>query len=60
MNNLYGIKGVKIKVFDNRANEVNEVNSFLSKYDGNIIDIQIVSCEASSYDFNKIMVIYKE
>ena len=60
MNNLYGIKGIKIKVFGNRVNEVNEVNSFLSKYDGNIIDIQIVNCEASSYDFNKIMVIYKE
>ena len=52
---MYGIKGIKVKLFDFiKSNNLNELNDFLNEHDGNIIDIQ--------YQCNncyRIMVVYK-
>ena len=54
MNNIFGIKGVKIKVFGLIDTFV--INEFLSEYDGNIIDIQTCPCDSGS----KIVVVYHD
>lgn len=53
---LYGITGIKVRFFvcDKNADELNE---FLSKHDGNIIDIQY---QQNNFSVKQVMVVYKE
>ena len=40
--NIYGITNIRVKAIEVEKNDLTEVNEFLEKHDGNIIDIQII------------------
>lgn len=59
MNNLLGVTGMQIGEFSVRTwSDRSKLNEFLKKYDGKIINIQIV--KTNQYDDVKAYVIYKE
>lgn len=57
MNKMFGITGIRVKFFVCDINNTNEINDFLNKYDGNIIDIQY---QQNNFAVKQIMIVYKE
>ena len=51
MNKMYGIIGLKVRLFNNAY----DLNSFLERYDGDIVDIQYQRDER----YDRFMVVYK-
>lgn len=56
MQNLYGIKGLRIKTFVVEQDEDVELNTFFEEYDGNIINIQTVNLMMG---LMKYIIVYK-
>ena len=56
MNTLYGITGIAVKAIETCENDMDEVNSFLAEYDGNIINIQPVPM---LYGWTRFVITYK-
>lgn len=57
MNNVFGITNLQIKTFDAFQDELTEINKFLTKHNGDIVDIQTV---AMLYGKTRYIIIYKE
>ena len=55
--NMLGVTKIRIKHFSIVDNNYCEINAFLKKYDGNIIDIQY---SQNNFTAKQIMVIYQE
>lgn len=55
-NFLFGITNIKVKHFSILNNDMSEVNKFLKKYDGDIIDIQY---QQNDFTAKQILVIYQ-
>lgn len=53
---MLGIKGIQIKTFDLKCDEINIVNDFLMEYDGSIIDIQVAQM---LYGVTRYVIVYK-
>ena len=59
MNSFLGVTGMQIEEFSLRTwTDRSRLNDFLKKYDGKVIDIQII--KTNQYDDVKAYVIYKE
>lgn len=56
MADMLGIKGIQIKTFDLKHDEINIVNDFLMEYDGSIIDIQVAQM---LYGVTRYVIVYK-
>ena len=56
MVNIYGIKGIKVKIIEVTHNQTDELDDFLMKNDGNIIDIQTIGM---LYGVVKFIITYK-
>lgn len=55
--NLFGITNIRVKHFSIVENDYTNINNFLKKYDGNIIDIQY---QQNNFVVKQILVIYQE
>lgn len=55
MNNLLGITGVQLKAIECDKNDMTEVNLFLYRYNGSIIDIQIIPL---AYGKERVVITY--
>lgn len=53
---MFGIKGIQVKTFDVQNKQPDEVNEFLTEYDGNIIDIRT---EQLMYGVTRYIIIYR-
>jgi hypothetical protein len=57
MNNVFGITGIMIKIFEVGGHDSSlTVNGFLKKYDGNIIDIHTHGMTNGNI---KVVIVYK-
>ena len=56
MKNIYGITGIKVKIIEVTANLTRELDDFIEKHDGNIIDIQTIGM---MYGVCKFVIVYK-
>lgn len=59
-NNLFGITNIRVKHFSidrEKDNNLTEINNFLEKYNGDIIDIQY---QQNNFQNKQILVIYQE
>ena len=56
MNSMFGIKQIQIRVFECAHDDVQPVNDFLTKHDGDIIDVRT---DNMLYGVTKYIVIYK-
>lgn len=57
MNNMFGITGIKVGFFAITYGDTSYLDDFLSKHDGDIIDIQFQQNEFST---QQVMVVYKK
>lgn len=57
MNNVFGITDIRIKAIEVNQNDLIEVNYFLAKHDGDIIDIQVTPLFQG---FSRVFITYKE
>jgi len=57
MNKLYGITNIKVVFIQTTDNTAPEINAFLEKHNGNIIDIQYQQNDFASH---QVMIAYKE
>lgn len=57
MNNLYGITNIKIVFMQTTDNNAPEINDFIKRHDGNIIDIQY---QQNNFTCHQVMIIYSE
>lgn len=55
-NLLFGITNIKVKHFSILNNDFSEINNFLKKYDGDIIDIQY---QQNDFTAKQILIIYQ-
>ena len=56
-NNLFGITNIRIKHFVILDGDYSEINTFLRRYDGNIIDIQY---SQNNFAAKQMLVIYQD
>lgn len=56
-NNLFGITNIRVKHFCIVDNNYVEINTFLKKYDGNIIDIQY---SQNNFTAKQVLIVYQE
>lgn len=56
INNLFGITNIKVKHFVVTNGDFSEINNFLKKHDGNIIDIQY---QQNNFVAKQILIVYQ-
>ena len=54
---MFGITNIKVEFFTCTKSHVDELNNFLKKHDGNIIDIQYQQNDLAT---KQIMVVYQD
>ena len=57
MNNNFGITNIKVKHISCKSDEIDTINDFLKKHDGNIIDIQY---QQNNFAVVQVLIIYQD
>lgn len=55
-NTMFGITNIKVKHFACKSDEMGEINNFLKKHDGNIIDIQY---SQNNFTMVQVLIVYQ-
>lgn len=56
MENLLGVRGIKVKVMYLQKDDTREMNTFLESHNGNIVSIQPLA--SNEYGTTKVLVTY--
>lgn len=56
-NTMFGITNIKVKHFACKSDNIGEINNFLKKYDGNIVDIQY---SQNNFAIVQVLVVYRD